>query len=42
VHDRMGVASATPILTLGAELALNNSVFPTHDDFSWKDLDSCP
>ena len=41
MHDRMGVASATPILTFGAELALNNSVLPAHVDFSWKDLDSC-
>jgi len=42
VHDRLGVASATPNLTLRAELVLNNSVLPTHVDFSWKDLASCP
>ena len=42
MHDWLGVALATPNLTLGSELALNKSVLPTHVDFSWKDLASCP
>lgn len=42
MYKRLGVASATPNLSLGAELAPNNSVLPTHVDFSWKDLASCP